>query len=172
MNWHIIRQMAAHTPAVGAVLGHYRLLEEVGKGGMGVVFRARDEQLDREVAVKVLPPGTFPDEDARKRFLREARIVAKLNHPNVAMAFDFGQQEGIDYLVTEYVSGTTLDTKISKESLVCGTAVALLLLNTEVTKSSGRDLKPALAVAVPEAGRFSLPPILSVVVPVWVRIEF
>jgi eukaryotic-like serine/threonine-protein kinase len=115
---------------------------------MGVVFRARDEQLDREVAVKVLPAGTFPDEDARKRFLREARIVAKLNHPNVAMAFDFGQQEGIDYLVTEYVSGTTLDAKITKESLLCGTAVALLLLNKLRNPSRTRGGQVQLAADI------------------------
>lgn len=109
--------MAVQAPAIGALLGHYRLLEELGKGGMGVVFRARDEQLARDVAVKVLPPGTFQDENARKRFLREARVLAKLNHPNVAMAFDFGQQLGIDYLVTEYVPGITLDAKLAKGPL-------------------------------------------------------
>jgi serine/threonine protein kinase len=88
--------MAVPSPAIGALLGHYRILERIGQGGMGVVFRARDERLERDVAVKVLPPGTFQDENARKRFRREARVLAKLNHPNVAMAFDFGHEEGID----------------------------------------------------------------------------
>jgi serine/threonine-protein kinase len=109
--------MAVPAPVIGALLGHYRLLEHVGKGGMGVVFRARDERLDRDVAVKVLPPGIFPDEDARRRFRREARVLAKLNHPNIAMAFDFGQQDGIDYLVTEYVPGITLATILTKGPL-------------------------------------------------------
>ncbi|MBV9622554.1 MAG: protein kinase, partial [Acidobacteria bacterium] len=109
--------MAVPAPVTGAVLGHYRLLEEVGKGGMGVVFRARDERLDRDVAVKVLPPGTFPDETAKKRFRQEARVLAKLNHANIAMAFDFDQQEGIDYLVTEYVPGITLEAKLAKRPL-------------------------------------------------------
>lgn len=109
--------MAVNAPAIGALLGHYRLVEEIGKGGMGVVFRARDEQLERDVAIKVLPPGTFPDESARKRFRREARVLAKLNHPNIALAFDFGQQNGIDYLVTEYVPGITLDAKLEKGPL-------------------------------------------------------
>ena len=101
--------MAAQLPAIGVLLGHYRLLEEIGKGGMGVVFRARDEQLHRDVAIKILPPGIFPDEKARQRFRREARVLARLNHPNIAMAFDLGEQAGVDYLVTEYVPGITLD---------------------------------------------------------------
>jgi len=111
------RRMSAQGPAVGALLGHYRIVEQVGKGGMGVVFRAWDERLERDVAVKVLPPGTFPDETARKRFQREARVLAKLNHPNIVMAFDFGQQDGIDYLVTEYVPGLTLDAKLASGAL-------------------------------------------------------
>jgi serine/threonine protein kinase/tetratricopeptide (TPR) repeat protein len=132
--------MEVQTPAIGAMLGHYRLLEQVGRGGMGVVFRAYDEQLARDVAVKVLPPGTFPDENARKRFLREARILAKLNHPNVAMAFDFGQQDGIDYLVTEYVPGITLDAKLAKGPLPQRTVLEL-----------GIQLAKGLAVAHREA---------------------
>jgi serine/threonine protein kinase/tetratricopeptide (TPR) repeat protein len=132
--------MAVPTPAIGATLGHYRLLEQIGRGGMGVVFRAYDEQLARDVAVKVLPPGTFPDENARKRFLREARLLAKLNHPNVAMAFDFGQQDGIDYLVTEYVPGITLDVKLAKGPLPQRTVLEL-----------GIQLAKGLAVAHREA---------------------
>ena len=130
------------------MLGHYRLLEEVGRGGMGIVFRAYDEQLTRDVAVKVLPPGTFPDENARKRFLREARLLAKLNHPNVAMAFDFGQQDGIDYLVTEYVPGITLDAKLAKgplpQKLVLelGIQLAKGLAVAHQAAIIHRDLKP------------------------------
>lgn len=74
------------------------------------MFLARDVRLERDVAVKVLPP----DDNARKRFRREARILAKLSHPNVAMAFDFGHRDGFDYLVTEYVSGITLDAKLER----------------------------------------------------------
>ena len=97
---------------IGQTVSRYRILEEIGHGGMGVVFRARDEQLDRDVAVKILPPRIFPNQRARKRFHREAQVLAKLNHPNVAMAFDYGQQDGIDYLVTEFVGGFTLDAKL------------------------------------------------------------
>jgi serine/threonine protein kinase len=140
--------MTAQSPAVGALLGHYRIVEQVGKGGMGVVFRAWDERLEREVAVKVLPPGTFPDETARKRFQREARVLAKLNHPNIVMAFDFGQQDGTDYLVTEYVAGITLDAKLANGPLPQRTIIELgiqLAKGLAVAHREGiihRDLKP------------------------------
>jgi serine/threonine protein kinase/tetratricopeptide (TPR) repeat protein len=120
-----IQRMAGQLPTVGTVLGHYRILEEIGRGGMGVVFRARDEQLQRDVAVKILPGRIFPNESARKRFRREARVVARLNHPNVAMAFDYGEQDGIDYLVTEYVGGTRLDAKLANGALPEKTVIQL-----------------------------------------------
>jgi serine/threonine protein kinase/Tfp pilus assembly protein PilF len=140
--------MTARATAIGALLGHYRIVEQVGKGGMGVVFRAWDEQLEREVAVKVLPPGTFPDESARRRFQREAHALAKLNHPNIVMAFDFGQQDGIDYLVTEYVPGVTLDTKLAsgalsqKQVVELGVQLAKGLFAAHRANIIHRDLKP------------------------------
>jgi eukaryotic-like serine/threonine-protein kinase len=144
----IIRRMAGQAPAIGALLGHYRILEQIGHGGMGVVFRARDEQLERDVAVKILPPGTFPDENARKRFRREARVLAKLNHPNVAMAFDYGQQAGTDYLVTEYVGGITLDARLAngplpqKTVIQLGIQLAKGLAAAHREQIIHRDLKP------------------------------
>src|SRR6266571_2911185 len=101
--------MAAASHMVGRTLGHYRILEQIGAGGMGVVYRARDEQLERDVAIKVLPVGTLSDEAARKRFHKEALALAKLNHPNIATIFEFSSLSGTDYLVTEYISGQTLD---------------------------------------------------------------
>jgi len=68
---------------IGQTLGHYLIVEEIGAGGMGVVYRAHDEQLDRDVALKVLPPGLLADEAARKRFRNEALALAKLNHPKI-----------------------------------------------------------------------------------------
>jgi len=68
---------------------HYRIVEKIGAGGMGVVYRAHDEQLDRDVAIKVLPPGTLSDENARRRFRREAMALARLNHPHVGAVYDF-----------------------------------------------------------------------------------
>src|SRR5215471_10166203 len=109
--------MAAGSQLVGQTLGHYRILEQIGAGGMGMVYRAHDEQLDRDVAIKLLPAGTLADEAARKRFRKEALALAKLNHPNIATIFEFSSQDSTDYLVTEYISGLTLDEKLAHGAL-------------------------------------------------------
>jgi serine/threonine protein kinase/Tfp pilus assembly protein PilF len=93
----------------GLELSHYRILECIGSGGMGVVYRARDLHLDREVAIKVLRPGTIADESARHRFHKEALALSKLNHANIATIHDFDAQEGLDFLVMEFIPGITLD---------------------------------------------------------------
>src|SRR5690242_176181 len=105
--------MAASSQLVGQTLSHYRIIERIGAGGMGVVYRAHDEQLERDVAIKVLPVGTLADEAARKRFRKEALALAKLNHPNIATIFEFSSQNSTDYLVTEFISGLTLDEKLA-----------------------------------------------------------
>ena len=105
--------MATPSELVGQMLSHYRIIEQIGAGGMGVVYRAHDEQLERDVAVKVLPAGTLADDAARKRFRREALALAKLNHPNIATIFEFSSQNSTDYLVTEYIAGQTLDEKLA-----------------------------------------------------------
>ena len=94
-------------------LSHYRVLEKIGSGGMGVVYRAHDETLDRDVAIKVLPTGMLSDENARKRFRREALSLARLNHPNIGGVYEFGSEEGVDFLVMELVSGLTLDARLA-----------------------------------------------------------
>ena len=93
---------------LGQTLGHYRLVEKIGAGGMGVVYKARDERLDRDVAVKVLPAGALADEEARSRFRKEALALSRLNHPNVATIHDFNTEGGVDFLAMEYISGVTL----------------------------------------------------------------
>jgi len=98
--------MAAPSQLVGQILGHYRILEQIGAGGMGVVYRAHDERLDRDIALKVLPSGALTDEAARKRFRKEALALSRLNHPNIAMVFDFDTQDDMDFLVIEYIPGS------------------------------------------------------------------
>src|SRR5277367_32706 len=98
---------------IGQTLSHYRIEEKIGAGGMGVVYRAHDEQLDRDVAIKVLPKGSLADEAARKRFRNEALSLARLNHPNVAIVHEFGTEDDVDFLVTEYIAGMAMDAKLA-----------------------------------------------------------
>ncbi len=133
---------------VGERLGHYSLLEKVGEGGMGVVYRARDEHLGRDVAIKVLPAGTLGDEAARKRFRKEALALSKLNHPNIETVHDFDTQEGVDFLVMEYIAGQTLSDKLvggglaEKEIARVGMQVSEALAAAHERGVVHRDIKP------------------------------
>ncbi|HWR17941.1 MAG TPA: protein kinase [Terriglobales bacterium] len=129
-------------------LGHYRIDEKIGEGGMGVVFRAFDERLEREVAVKVLPSGALTDETAHKRFRKEALLLSKLNHPNIATVHDFGSQDGVEFLVMELIEGATLTEKLGGRSMAEKEVVALgaqLAEGLSAAHEHGivhRDLKP------------------------------
>ena len=153
--------MTVSTPTVGQVLGHYRIVEQIGAGGMGVVFRARDEQLDRDVALKILPKLALLSEPARRQFRREALSLAKITDPCVAMAFDFGHDNGIDYLVTEYVPGLTLEARLAVRPLPEGDVLQLgkqLASGLEAAHREGvihRDLKPSNVKVTPE-GRLKI----------------
>src|SRR5882724_10187249 len=92
----------------GQSLGGYQLVEEIGHGSMGVVYRGRQIALEREVAVKVLPQALARDASYVARFIREAQIIAGLNHPNIVQIYDAGQQNRLLYFVMEYVQGPTL----------------------------------------------------------------
>jgi len=102
---------------IGQTLGHYRILEKIGAGGMGEVYRARDERLGRDVAVKVLPPDLVPDESVRKRLRKEAQALSKLNHPNIEILFELGSKDGAEFLVVEYVPGVTLSDRLAQGPL-------------------------------------------------------
>src|ERR1700686_863967 len=101
----------------GRRLGPYEILSAIGAGGMGEVYRARDARLDRIVAIKVLPTHLADRSELRERFEREARTIASLNHPHICTLHDIGQQDGIDYLVMEYLEGETLAQRLVKGSL-------------------------------------------------------
>jgi eukaryotic-like serine/threonine-protein kinase len=101
----------------GRRLGPYEILSSIGAGGMGEVYRARDTRLDRIVAVKVLPTHLADRSELRERFEREARTIASLNHPHICVLHDIGQQDGIDYLVMEYLEGETLAQRLVKGTL-------------------------------------------------------
>ena len=99
---------------VGTTLSHYKILEPIGSGGMGEVYRARDLRLERDVAIKVLPAGTLAEAKSRQLFREEALALARLNHPNVAGIYELGQHEDQDFLVMELVPGQTLSDRIAR----------------------------------------------------------
>jgi eukaryotic-like serine/threonine-protein kinase len=141
---------------VGETISHYRILAQIGAGGMGVVYKAYDEQLEREVALKVLLPGLLAEEGARKRFRKEALALARLNHPNIATIFEFGNEGGADFLVTEYIPGITLDIKLSagaldvEEAVRLGTQLATGLAAAHEQGLIHRDLKPGNLRVTPD----------------------
>lgn len=101
----------------GTKLGPYEVLGALGAGGMGEVYRARDTRLDRTVAIKILPEHLASDPGHRARFEREARTVSGLSHPNICALFDIGDQDGIHYVVLEYLEGQTLADRLAKGPL-------------------------------------------------------
>ncbi len=146
---------------IGQRLGHYCILEKIGAGGMGEVYRARDEQLERDVAIKLLPSGALADEAARKRFRKEALALSKLNHPNIETVHDFGTQEVVDFLVMEYVAGETLTDKLAtrplpeKEVARLGQQLAEGLTAAHGQGVIHRDLKPGNLRVTPD-GRLKI----------------
>jgi serine/threonine protein kinase/tetratricopeptide (TPR) repeat protein len=141
---------------IGQILGHYRIVERVAAGGFGVVYRAHDEQLERDVAVKVLPQGTLNNESSRRNFRKEALALAKLNHANIEMVYEFGSQDGIDFLVMEYVSGKTLTEKLTegavseKELVSLATQIVAAVEEAHDRGIVHRDLKPANILITPK----------------------
>jgi TolB-like protein/tRNA A-37 threonylcarbamoyl transferase component Bud32/Tfp pilus assembly protein PilF len=133
---------------IGQTLGRYRIVEKLGAGGMGEVYRAHDEQLKRDVALKVLLADTLADDRARKRFRREAETLSKLNHPNIAQIHDFGSQDELDFLVMEQVPGESLKERLDKGSLPekelirLGGQIADALQEAHEQGIVHRDLKP------------------------------
>jgi Tol biopolymer transport system component/predicted Ser/Thr protein kinase len=114
-------------PMVGTTVSHYRILEKLGEGGMGVVYKAEDLTLIRIVALKFLPHGLEAHELERARFLQEARSAAILNHPNICTIHEIGESEGQQFIVMEYVDGVTLREKLSEGKLPIRSAVAIAI---------------------------------------------
>lgn len=134
---------------IGQTLGHYLVVEQVGSGGMGVVYRAHDTRLDRDVALKVIRPGALNDRTARERFRKEALVLSKLCHANIAQVYDFDLQDAVEFLVMEYVNGTTLANIITsgpvpeETTINLGIQIASALENAAEVGIVHRDLKPS-----------------------------
>ena len=146
---------------VARYISHYHVVRQLGTGGMGVVYLARDEQLGRDVAVKVLTPGALGDDAAQQRFRTEAQLLAKLNHPNIEMVFELGTSAGQDFIVLEYVPGQTLREILSSGPLPEERILrigSMLAAGLEAAHTRGilhRDLKPGNLILTPE-GRLKI----------------
>lgn len=140
----------------GRTLGHYRVQEKLGEGGMGVVYRAHDEQLHRDVALKVLPAGTFRDGAARARLLREARAAAALNHPSICTIHEVGEADDQAYIAMELVEGQPLSVRVAAgalptaEVLRYGLQLAEALAHAHERGMVHRDLKCGNVLITPE----------------------
>ena len=133
---------------VGRELSRYRVVEKIGTGGMGVVYRGHDPRLERDVAIKVLPARALADERSRRRLRREALALSRLNHPHIAAIIDFDSQDGIDFIVMEFVAGTPLSTRLKRGALEepelvrISAQVAGALAEAHAHAVIHRDLKP------------------------------
>ncbi|HEV8608544.1 MAG TPA: protein kinase, partial [Thermoanaerobaculia bacterium] len=101
----------------GTRLGPYEIQAPIGAGGMGEVYRARDTRLERTVAVKVLPSHLSTSPEVRQRFEREAKTISQLSHPHICALYDVGNQDGVEFLVMEYLEGETLSDRLVKGPL-------------------------------------------------------
>ena len=132
----------------GQILGHYRVLEKIGSGGMGEVYRASDDRLAREVAIKILKPAFANDQDRLRRFELEARSAAALSHPNIVASYDIGIHERSPYIVSELLQGQTLRQRLAqgplplRQTAECGMQIAQGLMAAHEKRIVHRDLKP------------------------------
>ena len=134
---------------IGTTFTHYRIIEKIGEGGMGVVYKAQDPRLGRLVAIKVLPPHCVADADRKARFVREARAASALNHPHIVTIHDIGSADGIDFIAMEFVDGSTLDRLIGPSGLSTARAIDIAVQVAEALDKAHRagivhrDLKPS-----------------------------
>ena len=140
---------------------HYEILAEIGRGGMGVVYQARDTRLDRMVAVKLLPADKVADPERKQRFIQEAKAASALNHPSIVTIHEINADDGVDFIVMEYIEGKTLDALIPSKGMRAAQALKIAVqIADALAKAHGagivhRDLKPS-NVMVSEEGRVKI----------------
>jgi Tol biopolymer transport system component len=133
---------------IGRHIAHYEILEMLGQGGMGSVHKARDTQLDRVVAIKILTPDKVANSERKWRFVKEAKAASALNHPNIVTVYDIGNVDGVDFIVMEFIAGRTLDRVIPRNGLKLaewlryGIQIADALARSHAAGIVHRDLKP------------------------------
>ncbi len=143
------QEHALERDLVGRTISHYRIIEKIGQGGMGVIYRAHDVHLDRSVALKMLPPEKMTDAERKRRFIHEAKAASALNHPNIITIHEISRAEGIDFIAMEYVAGKPLAQLIAgnglplSETLKYAIQIADALQNAHKAGIIHRDLKPS-----------------------------
>ena len=129
---------------IGTIISHYQIIEKLGEGGMGVVYKARDLRLERFVCIKILHPEQMKDESRKQRFVQEAKAASSLNHPNIVTIHEIDQADGTDFMVMEFVAGKTL-----QQSIPSGGMPVADVLNTPLPSPGRwrRQMRQASSIA-------------------------
>ena len=149
---------------IGQTISHYKITDKLGEGGMGVVYKAQDTSLERPVALKFLAPHLVSDEEIRKRFEREAKAAAALNHPNVCTVHEIAEANGRTFIAMAFIEGDSLETKIEagpltlKDALDIAGQTAQGLQAAHEKKIVHRDIKPANLMVTGEGVRSNSSP--------------